>query len=420
MDINTEKISVQLNKMKAKMNTKKLMVSFCAVAIALFLVAPFVMAATSPLASISSIEVNGVQELGNEDVSVIAGNSLTVKVFFTALEDASNVKMEAELTGTRVSVNEQTSFFDVERGMKYVKTIVLDIPYELKDEVSDNLTLNVKLWNGEFSTDSDEITLRVQRPSYNADVLSISTSQSVNAGEIVPVTVVLKNTGYNNIDDAYVTLKVVELGVQQKMYFGDLASIETSDNDDTVSGKFYIRIPYEAPEGVYTLEADAESDDLSVKATKQVIVRNDFSNGNIVVTNYRQVVAAGENAEYSLMLVNPTNQLKVYRIVADSSDALHTSASGSVVSVPAGLSKTVTINANAVKEGEYTFDVSVLSGETLEGVASFNLGVEGRSANGAAVLTIILAIIFVVLLVVLIVLLGKRPKKAEEFGESYY
>jgi len=89
--------------MNTKMNTKNLMVSFCTIAIALFLVG-FISAA-DPLVTIDSVEINGIEELGNQDISVIAGETLTVTVFFTAIENASNVRMEAEVEGSRVDVN---------------------------------------------------------------------------------------------------------------------------------------------------------------------------------------------------------------------------------------------------------------------------------------------------------------------------
>ena len=393
------------------------MVSFCTIAIALFLVG-FISAA-DPLVTVDSIEINGIEESSN-DISVIAGDTLTVTVFFTALEDASNVRMEAEVEGSRVDVNEKTSFFDIETGMSYSKTIRLDLPYELKDEVSDDLSLNVQIWNGEFKTELPEYVLRIQRPSYNADVMSIEVSQTVVAGEILLVDVVLKNIGYNDLDDTYVTVSIPALGIEKTSYFGDLIAVEDDDNDDFVRGKFYLRIPYEAEDGIYTIEAKASNDDLNIVESKEIIVKNDFSNGNVIVTSFRKIVATGEDAEYSFMLVNPTNQLKVYNIVTESSDKLYTKANTAVVAVPAGTSKTVIVTANAAEEGEYTFNVNVLSGNELEDVVTFSLNTEGSKINPIAVLTVILAIIFLVLLVVLIVLLGKKPQKSEEFGESYY
>ena len=118
--------------------------------------------------------------------------------------------------------------------------------------------------------------------------------------------------------------------------------------------------------------------------------------------------------------MNPTNNVKVYRLVSvDGSDV---STSGdAIIAVPAGSSKAVKITASAETEGEYNFDVSVFSGEELVETVSLTLEAEGSSnASLTVVLTIILAIIFIVLLVVLIVLIGKKPAKAEEFGESYY
>ncbi len=410
--------------MRTKMNTKNLMVSFCTLAIALFLVG-FVSAATTPLASIESVEINGLEEYGNEDIAVVAGETVTITVFFTALQDASNVRMEAQLEGSKIDLSEKTSFFDVEAGMRYAKTLKLDIPYELEDEVSDNLFLNIELWNSDYKTELIEFVLRVQRPSYHAEIMSIEVSQRVSAGELLPIDVVLKNIGYNDLDDIYVTVSIPALDLEKTAYFGDIVAEEDDDNDDVIKGKFYLRIPYEAKEGIYTIDVEATSDDdLDVAESEEIIIENDFSNGNVIVTSFRKIVATGEDAEYTFMIVNPTNQLKVYRIIAEPNCGancnLDVDANTAVIAIPAGTSKEVTVTANAAEEGEYTFDVNVLSGEKLDSVITFNLATEGKKTNAITVLTVILAIVFLVLLVVLIVLLGKKPQKNEEFGESYY
>ncbi len=423
MDIDTEKISVQLNKMKIKMNTKNLLVSFCAIAIALFLVAT-VSAATSELATISSVEVDGMDVSGSGDIGVVAGETISVKIAFTALENASNVKIEAEIEGEKVSVDETIGPFDVEEGKRYVRTLNVRLPYELKDQVSDDVILNIKLWNGDLRTEYPEVILRIQRDSYNAGIMSISAEQSVEAGEIFPVDVVLKNTGYNDLDDLDVTLRIPELGIEKTSYFGDIVAVEDDDNEDYVRGRFYVSVPYNTQSGTYTIEVEATNDDLSVTKSRQIIVGNDFPSNVIVTSGTNKIVSTGEESQYSLLLVNPTNKLKVYRIVTEpaceTNCNLLVSANSAVVAVPAGLSKSVTINAVAQKEGEYTFNVNVFSGEELEQVVSFGLTAEGKATSPIAVLTIVLAIIFVVLLVVLIVLLGKKPQKTEELGESYY
>ena len=399
------------------------MVSFCTFAIALFLVG-FIGATTGSLAYIDSVEIDGIEEWGNKDISVIAGETVTVTVFFTALEDASNVRMEVEIEGSKIDVDEKTSLFDVEENKRYSKTLKLKIPYELKDEISENLFLSIKLWNGDYKTETSDLVLRVQRPSYHANIMSIEVSQTAVAGEILPVDVVLKNVGYNDLDDAYVTVSIPALGLERTSYFGDIVSIEDEDNDDFIRGRFYLRLPYDASEGIYTIEVEASNDELDAFESEEIIIKNDFSNGNVIVNSFRKIVATGEDAEYSFMIVNPTNHLKVYQIVTEPTCEvncnLYVKTNTAVVAVPAGTSKTVIVVANAAQEGEFTFNVNVLSGGDLEDVITFSLGAEGKKTSPLAVLTVILAIVFLVLLVVLIALLGKRPQKTEEFGESYY
>src|SRR3989339_870714 len=337
--------------MEIKMDMKNLMVFFLMIA-SMFLVVSTVSA--TELVNGTSVRVNGLYDNGNSDVnpiSVIAGEALSVKINFEALEDASDVRVKIELQGEKQDVEVRSAVFDIEDGSKYSKTLTLKVPYELRDSVSEDMTLNIKVWNGDFETELNEITIRVQRPSYNVDVMSIDVSQT----------------------------------------------------------------------GIYTLEVEAKNADLTMNEVTQILIENDFSAGNVITTSLSKNVAVNEDAEYSLIIVNPTDKVVVYRVVAESSADISTSVSESVVAVPAGSSRTVTVVANADESGEYNFDVNVFAGEKLVNTAAFSLNAEGTNlGNPIVIATVILAIIFVVLLVVLLVLIGKKPEKSEEFGESYY
>jgi len=419
--------------MEINMKSKNILVSFLAIASVLFLVATV----SASDFSVELVEVNDVDV--TNDISVIAGETIKLEVYFDSFVNTSDVKVKAEIEGEKTDIDARTVSFDTESGKRYRKVLTLKVPSELKDELSDDLSLNIKIWNGDYK-ETEDYTLRVQRESYSADVKSISTTQTVEAGELFPVDVVLKNVGYNDLDDVYVTASIPALGVERKSYFGGLVALEcdedvdsteenygveidrkcNEDDVDTVSGRLYMKLPFSADAGIYTLEVEVTNDDTTMSEVRQVVVENDFT-GNVITTSHRKTVASGENAEYNILIVNPTNKLKVYRIVSESSADLSTSASDSVVAVPAGTSKTVKITANAVSEGEYNFDVNVFSGETLVDAVTLSTNVEGKTAtNPIVVLTVILAIIFIVLLIVLIVLMGKKPEKAEEFGESYY
>jgi hypothetical protein len=403
-----------------KMKTKNLMVSFCAVVLALLVVATI---AAAGITNTRTVTVDGIDAYA-KDVSVVAGEEITVKVYFTSLVDDTDVTIEAELEGEKVDFQAQTAVFDVEANKTYKKVLTLRVPYELKDQVSDDLTLEIEIDGKEHKSQFSDITLRVQRPSYNAVVKSITTPSSIEAGEALSVDVVLKNLGYNDLDDVYVTVRIAELGLYQgPTWFGDLVNIENCTNDcdleDTVAGRLYIKLPYEASAGVYSLEVVVINDDTRTTEVKQIVIENDFSS-NVIVIDSEKTVATGQDAEYKLILVNPTDKVKVYTLALDASSDVDTGVVPTIVAVPAGSTTEVVVTASSDEEGQYALLLNVFSADSLVSSTTLGLEVDGSSVNATVILTVVLAIIFLVLLVVLIVLLGKKPTKAEDFGESYY
>ncbi|MFH1364994.1 MAG: hypothetical protein ABIH28_00200 [archaeon] len=406
--------------MKEKMNAKSFLVSFIATVSILLLVAT-ASAFTGDLTTNEAVEVDGIDAYTG-DVSVIAGEKISIEVYFDSLQDASDVTVKAEIEGNKVDVESKTSVFDVETDKRYKKVLTLQVPYELKDALSDSITLTLTVRNGDYKSD-EEFNLKVQRPSYNAEIKSVTVKQTITAGETIYADVVLKNIGYNDLEDVYITASIPTLGLNSgKKYLGDLVALEERDceNDaicliryedyldeedvDTMTARIYLDIPYNVDGGIYALEITVENDDEKEEFVKQIIVKNDFS---------ETIMQSGN----SVVFVNPTNKIMVYKIIPE----YPATVSESVVVVPAGSSKTVTIKADSDKE----YKISIFSGETLVKVLSFNPakeldGQKESSTSPLVALTIILAIIFVILLVVLIVMITKKPEKVEEFGESYY
>lgn len=397
------------------------MISFV---LALFLVAGVsAVPATGDLTTENvNVKVDGMYVSSN--VAVIAGEMVSVTVYFTANKSDTDVTVEVTLEGEKDKVYASTDVFDVEAGLRYSKTLSLEVPFELKDDISNDLSLEVEIDGKLYNTELEDITLRVQRPSYNADVKSITVPSTITAGETFPIEIVLKNMGYNDLDDVYVSATIEELGVSQNnKWFGDLLNLENDsynhhhDEDETAVGMLALTVPYTAEAGVYTLEIVVTNDDTETVAVKQIVINNDYS-ANIIAATTAKTAAKGQEVTYDLLIVNPTDNVKVYKIVTEGD--LSSTVDQSVIAVPAGSSKTVKVTASSDVEGENTFALHVFEGESLKETIAYSLSVEGKAVNTVFVLTIVLAVIFLVLLVALIVLLGKRPEKSEEFGESYY
>jgi hypothetical protein len=380
------------------MNTKNILVSFLLIASVLLLTATasaYTFTSAGRIADSATIKVESI-DVETADVSVVAGDTVDVKVTFTATQNAPETKVRVELEGNEENVNAVTSFFDVEAGKTYVKTLTLKVPADFEDEeLSNVLDLNVRIWNSDFETEVREIALNVQRVSYDVEVKSVIMSSKIEAGEATLIDVVLKNMGYNSLDDVYVTVSVPELGFQRSAYFGDMVNVtnEDDDDDDTINGRISLDIPYSVKAGTYVLEVKVDTDKSTHTAIGKITIENTISDVALI---------SGKD----LILLNPTSKLTAYTVKYLSNEE--------VVIVPAESSKAMKIES---ADGE--FDITVYSGDNLLSTVKFSGETTGLTSSGL-VLVIVLGVVFLVLLAVLVVLLTKKPQKAEEFGESYY
>ena len=414
------------------MQTKKVLVSFLAVVSVLLLVATV---SAGELAGNTAVKIDDTYvQFGTDGsvtnfISVVAGETISVKVWFNSLVYDSDVTLNVEIDGEKLDSDAVSKYFDVEENGSYSASVNVLVPYELRDKITDNeATLSIEIDGKKYKTTINDIPIKIQRPSYNTGIKSVTTSQRVTAGQTIPVDVVLKNIGYNDLEDLYVTASISALGVQQRVYFGDIVALECDDSSnsdfpwsantqdrmcreadqDTASGRLFLDIPYSAKAGTYTLDIEVANAESTSRDSVQLAVQNDFE----------KIVYRSGN---SIWMVNPTDNVVGYRVVPESP----ASVSESIVFVPAGGSKQVEVRSNV--DGQYEFNVNVFTtdGQLVDTIAfSGNTGTAksatGNETSPIVILTIILAIVFIVLLVVLIVLIGKKPEKSGEFGESYY
>jgi len=400
-----------------KMKKNVLLIPFVAV---LTLLA-FGFVSADDLASKVTTEFNSVYLGSGVTMAGDVAATVPVRVVFDAIKDVSDVKVKVYMEGYRDDIYAASSRFDVVKGVTYNKLLSLTLPSDVNKQ-SEGYTLYVEIVNKNDRT-IEEYVVSVQRESYVYDVLSVDYDSKVSAGETVPVTVVVKNVGYNRMDDTYVVVSIPELDVSSRAYVGDLVATESCDDnsceeeEDSLYRTVYVDIPDNAVKGVYALEVKAYNDDAEYVTTDLISV--DSSAATAVLASVKsQDFNAGETAKYDLIIVNSGDDVRVFNLNSISGDDLSVSVPSIVIVAPDS-SETVKVEVAADSDAEigtYTFSVDV-DGESIV----FGANIVGKNSSAfVTALIVALAIVLVVLLVVLVVLLTKKDKAAEEVETSYY
>ena len=399
--------------------------------VALCIFAIFLVASVSAFGQIIGLEVSEVDAFTHQPIAVSAGDTVPVRVFFKADETVEDVRVKAWISGDK-EFAAVTKEFAVIEGRTYSWLLSLQLPKTLDEEdLQEDLSLFVTVESRDLGqADSFGTDLTLQRESNAIEILDVSIANEVTAGEVLNLDVVVKNRGRQQAEDTFVVARIPALKLEDRAYFGDLTPKDQGGNDepeeqDSRERRLSLRIPANAPAGVYLVEIEASNDDASTTVTKKVAIGGTEEETMIVSPVHSKSFNVGESAEYTMVLVNSGNRLSVFELVIEAPGDLNIDVSEPVIAVPAGTSKTVKLDVSADKIGSYNFAVNVHSGSELISREEFSAKVEGRegittAASPTVLLTVILAIIFVVLLIVLIVLLTRKPARTEEVGESYY
>jgi uncharacterized membrane protein len=365
------------------------------------------------------VEFNGVTLDTVRTMSAIVGDFVPIRVTFNAYSNMEDVKVKVRMEGTQEDIYVSTDRFDMISGVTYTKLLSLSLPSDL-DDLSKIHTLYVEIVSADDRTEV-EYKITLQRESYTLDILSADYTSSVSAGDVFPVSVVVKNNGYNRADDVYVRVSIPALGISSQGYLGDLIPVEDydgyEDEEDSVYETVYLQVPSNSLSGVYEMNIEVYNDDSSVTMTKLISV-GESSATQVLAAVKNMDLNAGESVTYDLIIVNSGDSVEVFNLEAVFGDDLTVSVPSVVTVGPASsITVPVTVTAsNSASVGTYTFSVNVGSESVV-----FGANVVGTSvATSIVALTVILVIIFVVLLAVLIVLLTRKEKPMEEVETSYY
>lgn len=377
--------------------------------------------------SVSSLTIRGVELASGSTVNVagFSGEIVPLKVIFSSNVDASDAKVKVWIGGYRDEIASSTRRIHLLNNSVYSEILSLKLPSDI--DPSESYTLYVRI-ETKTSYKEEQFNLKLQRESYTADILDIDSENTVKAGEKLAIDVVLKNVGYEQLDDLFVVASINELGTSKKAYFEDLMAVDdpqhvTRDRRDSAERTIYLRIPENAETGVYDLTVEVYNSETREIVTKKIAVVSNEQKARVIVPITSKTIAVGSTESFDLIIVNSGNNIGVYEIVPEVSDGIIVNADKPIVTIRAGNSETIKLNVKALKEGTYKIKANVESdGNIIKNISLSAVAEKQKQAflsNNAIVLTIVLAIVFVVLLIVLIVLLTRKPARSEA-EESYY
>jgi len=405
----------------------------------------FVLAFTSLAANTKAIGIaymdvylNGHYADENTVFSVERGTTLSIRVLFETTawpEPPKEVKVKAWIDGYRKPIEAETERFDIVSGRTYAKSLFLYLPNDMQEGI---YTLHVMITsNTQLPGESyKKFTIAVQRSNYKLQILSLDLAlpSNVEAGKDLFATVVIKNRGSHKLEDVYVLAEIPELNMAKRIYVGDLYPKDYNDNTerDTKTLSILFSIPPETKSGIYTLKVKAYNEDAQAEASQsfEVIGKKVEEEKkvqlNLLVSEARKKVKAGETVEYELVLINlgepVTLRLNAIGIEGWAKVKFDKPLITLQKNEAANARVTLDVDKDAL-EGSHIFSIQVLRNNEV--VLAKNLIAEVERKKEISNLWVwiwiaILALIAIALLITLIVVLTKKKGEVEEKPEEIY
>jgi hypothetical protein len=226
--------------------------------------------------TIDDVVVNDISLMGSTTAAGFVSNNVPVEVEFTSNADLEDVRVKVYIEGYKDEISSSTARFNTFNDSTYIKRFSLELPSSMDlDDNPEGLTLFVRISAKGQEALEEEYSIKMQRDTYSLQFLSIDTDEKVAAGSVLTLDVVLENNGNDRLDDTYVKASIPELGISQRVYFGDMESDTDDTYDeirDSLNKRIYLAIPANAVSGIYNVEIEAYNYDASVTANKKVMI----------------------------------------------------------------------------------------------------------------------------------------------------
>lgn len=389
-----------------------------------------------------TVKVNGDMISDGETIAVEEGQTLDIKVGLNGKAGATDVEVEAKISGYEYSdyenLEDSTQLFDLSAGTTKYVSLSVTLPKKLD---KDTYMLRLRVLDKNTAALTKEIKLAVEPARNGVDIADVvfSPGTTVKAGKSLLTTVLLENYGDKDQKDVKVTVAIPELGASVSE-FVDVVKTDNHNVDYEDVPEMFLSIPATVKEGEYEATVTAKYDEYETvtKTFKIKVLGNEqFQQTDklvLAVGPESQNVAAGSTATYAIALTNAGSTSKAYLLEATAgSDWATTSLSDGLVVLESGKNKVVYMDVKtspSATAGEHVASVTIKSGSEALQTLSFKANVAGASAPAAGVgvdfnlrngLEIALIVLVVVLVIVGLVIGFSRLKKdGDEEGKNYY
>ena len=260
------------------METKNIF-GFLVVLMALVLTLVFATPTASAFVDITQVVINGIEiDDFNAPVSIsgFAGETIGVRVTFEATGPSDEeVRVSARILGEPGTLTETEEFAVIENNT-YSRLLNVKLPFDLDEKLDEPLVLEIAVESRNQGSVEKQIDLNVQRENELIEILAIESENEVMAGEQIAFDVVIKNRGRHLSEDTFVRASIPSLGISKMVFLGDLSAVDQGglvpDKEDSGLARIFLRIPSNAPVGVYNVEIEAFDDDSTTLATRKIAV----------------------------------------------------------------------------------------------------------------------------------------------------
>ncbi len=385
---------------------------------------------------ITDLEINGRSisvDAGNhtDNLKVNRGEYLDIDVWLKAIENVSNVQVEADIYGYRYAHREEDKVsatsrtFDLSKNDNDHVELSLQVPLKMDKKYT---LLRIRVGDEDGTVLEQEYQLHVVGVSEGDAVIikdvSLTPSNVVNAGRAFTAKVVVENIGNYDLNDVKVSFAIPQLNIVDTAYLYSLVADEREQLD-----QFLLRIPDCAEPGNYEVEVEAEFDEYeSTRETLEIIVVEgdsciDATGGTVITTPEAQSVSAGTEVSFPITIENQGSTARTYAVTVSGVEEWGTSrlSPGSQVVVAGGSTETIYVYVTAEATGEKVFMATVTSDSDSEAIPLTLSIVEEEADDLKSGLEVALIVLVVILILVgLIIGFKKLRDDNDEGAQTYY